>query len=74
MRVFDMTEDDKVKAIKFWQENDAVHSLTCKNSTHKPLVGLIVEGCVILKCIDCDYEQHWIPPIVLWNWASQQPT
>jgi hypothetical protein len=38
------------------------HELTCGNDCqHLPLVGKEVNGKVILACLECDYEQDYIP-------------
>lgn len=62
-----MTNEEKIKAITAWQENDEFHPLTCGNdSRHSPLVPAEDEdGNVILRCKDCDYIQKWVPPVVL---------
>ena len=37
----------------------------CGNdSQHLPLVGKEVNSKVILKCLDCDYEQDYIPSLI----------
>lgn len=65
---------DSVKdTIRQYQADAAAgmtHPLTCGNdSSHKPLVPVIVKGQVELKCEDCDYHQSNIPPFV-WGWKE----
>lgn len=61
-----MTPEDQVAKLNAWQNNPYAHPLTCnKDSRHNPLVPVIKDGSVILRCSDCGYEQLWIPAICL---------
>lgn len=56
----------KILKIEAWQNNDMVHSLTCSNdSKHKKLIPIENDGKVILRCVDCNYIQSYIPEVVL---------
>ena len=62
------TMDNKKKLSKIaqYQNNGNWHELTCGNdSQHLPLVGKEVNGKVILVCLECDYDQDYIPEVVL---------
>ena len=59
-----MTNKEKLKAIEEWQSSGLVHPLTCMNSDHRNLVGFEENSNVKLKCLDCDYVQHWVPDVV----------
>jgi len=49
-----------------WQVNDSVHPLTCGNdSNHRNLIPAVENVQVILKCLDCEYTQTFIPDIVM---------
>jgi len=55
-----------IKAVRPWQENPLVHSLTCGNdSQHAPLEAVEENGRVELHCRDCGYRQADIPEIVI---------
>jgi hypothetical protein len=61
-----MTNEEKIKAITKFQNLGYVHPLTCGVGTggHADLVGKEKDGKVILVCLDCDYEQEWVPEYV----------
>lgn len=51
--------------IAIHQQSSNWHELTCGNdSQHLPLIGKEINGKVVLKCLDCDYEQDYIPSVV----------
>lgn len=55
-----------IAAVEDWQSADFFHPLTCGNkSSHSPLRAIEVNGKVILKCLDCDYTQNWIPDVII---------
>lgn len=56
-----------IEAVNEWQNDEFLHPLTCGNdSNHEKLIPHMTrEGFVVLKCLDCDYIQDWIPEIVL---------
>lgn len=57
-----MTNEEIIAKIKEHQECGFVHPLTCGNdSRHEVLVGVVVDGKVVLKCPSCDYVQKWVP-------------
>jgi hypothetical protein len=58
-----------VNAVISWQADMMVHPLTCGNdSNHRSLAPEVRDDEVILRCLDCDYEQDHIPEVVLkWN-------
>ncbi len=60
-----MTNKEIIAAVNRFQKNDQFHPLTCIESQHQILAPVEKDGKVILKCEDCDYEQHWIPEMVL---------
>lgn len=61
-----MTNQEKIKRIIAHQNNAQFHELTCGNdSQHLPLICGEVDGKVILKCLECDYTQDYIPESVL---------
>jgi len=61
-----MENRDKIAKIVAFQKNDNWHQLNCGNdSQHLPLVPKEVNGKVILKCVECDYDQDYIPECVL---------
>lgn len=56
----------KILKIEAWQNNPMVHPLTCgHNSKHSKLIPVEENGEVILKCVDCNYFQRYIPKVVL---------
>jgi hypothetical protein len=60
-----MNNQEKLEAIKEWQSDDMIHPLTCgNNSNHRNLIGEEIDGKIILKCLDCNYIQNWVPEIV----------
>jgi len=64
----------KLDAIEKWQDDPNNHDLTCGNdSKHQSLVGRINEdeSDVFLACVDCDYEQEWVPEIVYSQYRAE---
>lgn len=60
-----MNNDEIVACVNAWQNNPHVHPLTCGNdSNHTALVPEIRDNNVILKCVDCSFEQLWIPDCI----------
>lgn len=60
-----MTNEEKLAAIDFWQDEAPFHPLTCGvQSSHEILRGREVNGEVILYCPTCADEQGWVPGIV----------
>lgn len=54
-----MTPDQKLRGIQAWQTAGHVHELTCGNdSKHQPLVPILLDGEILLYCVDCDYQQE----------------
>jgi hypothetical protein len=61
-----MDNKTKLSKIAKWQQNASVHPLTCGNdSQHLPLVGKEVNGKVLLVCLECDYNQDYVPEVVI---------
>lgn len=60
-----MTNAEIIKRVNKWQENLAVHPLTCVNNSTHLLVPEEADNKVILICPVCDYSQEKIPPSVL---------
>jgi hypothetical protein len=61
-----MRNEDIVKQIIAWQSNPLLHPLTCGNdSNHEVLVPVIEKKKVILRCLDCEYIQRWIPDVCM---------
>ena len=57
-----MTNAEIIQNVADYQASGAFHPLTCGNcSSHRNLIPVEFSGAVGLKCLDCDYEQHWIP-------------
>jgi len=57
--------EEKIEAIKKYQECDYVHPLTCGNdSSHELLKPLQIAGKLCLICPSCDYVQEYIPDSV----------
>ena len=61
--------DNKTKLIKIAQYQTQNfgnwNELTCGNdSQHLQLVGKEVNGKIILGCLECDYEQDYIPEVI----------
>lgn len=55
-----------VRRVALWQSQDYLHPLTCGNdSGHRKLYATVAEydgpAAVVLRCLDCDYEQRHIP-------------
>jgi hypothetical protein len=66
MITMETNNNDKIEAVKAWQNNTSIHPLTCgKDSKHKGLIPVEKDGEVILKCPDCGYIQKCIPDAVL---------
>ena len=62
--------DNKIilSKIALFQQDGNWHELTCGNdSQHLPLTGNEVNGKVVLKCVECDYIQDYIPSIIFGN-------
>ena len=52
-------------AVKRWQANPA-QRLNCRRViSHQALEPVDENGRVVLRCLDCDYRQDWIPQAVL---------
>jgi hypothetical protein len=63
-----MALDPKVviERVRQWQTNPRAHPLTCGNdSAHQKLEPVEANGTVVLRCLDCGYEQLMIPAVVL---------
>ena len=60
-----MTNKEIIEAVNRHQNNDMFHPLTFAESKHQILVPVEKNGIVILKCLDRDYEQEWIPDCIL---------
>lgn len=58
-----LTVPEKIHAIIKYQTCPVVHQLTCGNDsqTHRPLIPWLLGDSVILKCMDCDYIQLYVP-------------
>ena len=68
-----MDNQEKIKRIRAHQSCPYAHPLTCgNNSNHSNLIAIERNGKVILKCVDCDYEQNWIPDIVISGFALKE--
>lgn len=60
-----MTLKEKIEHIKKYQKNKNYHPLTCgNNSKHEVLYPVLGNDKVILKCLDCDYIQNWVPECI----------
>lgn len=60
-----MENKEILSKIAVWQNNGNWHELTCGNdSQHLPLIGKEIDGKVLLKCLNCDYVQDYIPSII----------
>ena len=61
-----MNTADIINMVEKFQSCGWVHPMTCgNNSAHKLLIPIEKDGKVILACEDCEYEQSWIPEVVL---------
>lgn len=48
------------------QLNYRLHPLTCGNdSDHHLLFPIMIDRKIILRCLDCDYRQDYIPPMFM---------
>ena len=55
-----------IEKVNKWQNADWLHPLTCgNNSNHKILQPIEKNNKIILKCLDCNYEQEYIPSVIL---------
>ena len=66
-------ELEVIKArITEYQEKLMFHPLTCGNDSqmHRDLVAEIRGDQLILKCLDCDYLQEYIPDLFKYKWRS----
>ncbi len=62
----------KVEAIKSWQKDPRIHSLTCRvQSSHPDLIPFVKEGEVVLKCIECGTEQTGVPEVVISKYLNE---
>lgn len=61
-----MNNQDKLKAIKEWQESGIVHQCTCKvgGHNHQDLVGKEIEDKIVLVCPDCGTVQQNVPEMI----------
>ena len=63
-----MNNKEILSKIAIHQHSSNWHDLTCGNdSQHLPLVGKEVNGRVVLKCLNCDYVEDYIPSIIFKN-------
>jgi hypothetical protein len=69
-----MTNSEIISAIELYQNIPVFHPLTCGlDSTHRELIGIEVDGDVVLKCLDCDYIQRHIPlDVILHVWNNKE--
>lgn len=58
-----MTPEQKIEAIKLWQENKNFHPATCHNSEHGPLGHERMGNEIVLACQKCMYIQR-VPSIL----------
>lgn len=66
-----MVNEEKIKRITEWQGAGFVHPLTCGvDSGHPDLVGVDVDGDVMLQCPQCHYLQRDIPAVVFSDYVS----
>ena len=57
-----------IERVRDWQTNPNAHPLECGNDgNHRKLEPVEWKGTVVLRCLDCDYEQADIPAVVLLN-------
>jgi len=59
-----LSNDEKTKAIRWWQEQEFLHPMTCIKSKHKKLEPRIKDEILELFCSDCGYTQKNIPSTV----------
>lgn len=55
-----MDETEKAQAVEWWNSCGFTHPLTCETSSHRPLVYRDRR----LHCLDCGYQQSFLPPLV----------
>lgn len=60
-----MTNQDRINIINSYQNNSLVHPLTCINSLHQNLIPIEYNNKVILKCLDCSYEQPLMDEFII---------
>ena len=60
-----------MSAVNAWQVRGEVHPLTCENSQHRPLVAFWDGEKVSLRCMDCDFVQKFVPPVVVCSWEEK---
>ena len=69
----ELTNEEKMMAVAYWQEAGIVHPLTCGNqSMHEELIAHEHKGEVILLCPTCGYRQTFIPACVYTYWKTRQ--
>ena len=69
----ELTNQEKISAVDFWQDEVPFHDLTCGNdSGHLELRGKEKSGGVFMFCPTCDYEQDWIPDCVFRAYVDRE--
>lgn len=53
--------EQTVEAVKWWQNNEKVHPLTCPRHSMASLIVKEHKGKVVLFCRYCKYRQDHIP-------------
>ena len=67
-----LTNAEIMDRVAAWQASALVHPLTCgADSGHQPLVAVESAGAVVLRCLECPYQQDWIPSAVLRGLSSR---
>lgn len=67
-----MSNENKLQAIIDWQMDESIHPMTCgEDSNHRNLIGVLENGVICLKCLDCDYVQKFIPNIVYMKFLNK---
>lgn len=71
----ELTRAEKIEAVIKWQTCPVVHPLTCGiDSNHRVLIPWLVGNSVILKCVDCEYVQLWVPEAVYGLYTTAKQT
>lgn len=60
-----MNNEEKIKAVQWFQSQGRIHPLTCQEHSNISLTPVIISNNVVLECPLCNYTQIYIPAVVL---------
>jgi hypothetical protein len=67
-----LSQEDKIKAINWWQSQEFLYPLTCINKNHDKLCARKKEQDIELYCKNCNYIQKNISESVYLLYLSRE--